>query len=337
MRYPEEDRVSRGEGVFDREAIAGTVPTAIPSGGTHAKVLAQVPDVDEAETSRPSRWRDLRRGDGRIISRPLAIKLLIGGGALLLLVAVASFVLRKPRIEGDKVLAPKAPEAPVFDPNATPHVVAPTMATPPAELNFEIPGGPNLAIPDTGGSGPVQHEVAAPTPAWMLPQSAPASTAPNETSGYSGPYEVEPPMPGYGEQYQPPPDVMPVPPDRNAIPEPAEPTSPRTTYDYPVRQPQYQARSDYRRHATAPATEYPTAAPATRYPATSYPATGPGASYPSSISYPAASYPPASSYPAAYPPAASYPGAESGGARLEGIITNPSVRTTHERARSNRY
>ena len=363
MGHLEENRVWSGEGALDREPIAGAVPAARSSRAEASpRVLARIPDVDQLETPYGLQRGTPPRGDGRIISKPLATKLLIGSGVLLVLVAVVSFLLRKPEIEGEKVLAPNAEVAPEYDPSAKTHVLAP-MATPPAaelDLSFEIPDGPEFTVP----MGPEitttepQHEVGRPSPGWAPSQSVPVTEIPGETPAYGGPYEVQPPTPPYGQQYQGPESGMPVAPRKGMTREPVEPppassetTSPQATYHYPARQPHYRAdsRSDYRRDVrpgysgrTYPpdpqhgrpgpvvpegryqpsSPSYPAypAPPATQYPAPApqHPAAAPGASYPSNISYPAKSYP------------ATQPGA----ARLQGIITSPSARTTYDPARS---
>ena len=170
MRDSDKNQVWKGDDAPENEAVAGVVPAATTSPAeTRPSVLAQVPDIDPLEAAPPQPVsRKSRGGDGRIISQSLAKKLLIGGGVLLVLAAIVPFLLRKPIPGGEKTLAPEAEVAPTFEQGARqPRVVEPIIEDSPPELQFDIQGTGDLALPpglDVSVVEPNQDGPATPPP-----------------------------------------------------------------------------------------------------------------------------------------------------------------------------
>ena len=162
-----------------------------PDDGTAGpQVLARMPDLDAAEPNAEA-GKSGSRWDGRMISQRLSMKLLVGGGLVLVLAAIAPFVLsnkgNRNRDDGlpdwhQGMPAPHSEEAPVWSPatvQTPPQTPAggpppsPQVASPqpppivPPQLP-KVPGRPNLAprpaayanqprtIEDRGGS-PTDH------------------------------------------------------------------------------------------------------------------------------------------------------------------------------------
>ncbi|NQU26504.1 MAG: hypothetical protein HQ567_34895 [Candidatus Nealsonbacteria bacterium] len=126
-------------------------------GGPH--ILARMPDL-ETETLRPERAS--ARSEGRLISRRLATRLLVGGGILLMLAAVVPWWLgRTVEGEGGKAIHPNAPPAPLFDAQAAQQSdKKPTRLQPqqPPDLSLDIQvpeGGLDfMNMPSPGNANP---------------------------------------------------------------------------------------------------------------------------------------------------------------------------------------
>ena len=102
-------------------AVQAALPTGVTSSGASKglkgpHVLARMPDLD-AEAFGPD--DEDARSEGRLVSRRLATRLLVGGGVLLVLAAVVPWWLQRTvEGEGGKTTHPEAPVAPLFDAQA---------------------------------------------------------------------------------------------------------------------------------------------------------------------------------------------------------------------------
>ncbi len=138
--------VATGEtNATDYPAISDTttVATAEP------EVLARVPDVGSDERS-PKKSPSWLRWDGRLLSAKLSTKLLVGGGVLLVLVAIGLPQLLGPvEGEGGKPPRPDAEESVQWDPTAPPTGTPSDPIAPPTDFNPNIP-----EIPDFAEQGP---------------------------------------------------------------------------------------------------------------------------------------------------------------------------------------
>ena len=160
-------------------------------------VLGRIPDVDATKSEKHSGGKS-RRSDGRLISQGLSTKLLLGGGALLVLAAIVPLLLGRSQPEGGLPPAPDAESAPAFDAAVAQGSAAPAttpgiqQAAPQLDFAPNIPTGPafTLNVPDS------PHDTAG----HRLPS---ADRAPSD----AGAYRVERPESGYGRQYQPPQDA----------------------------------------------------------------------------------------------------------------------------------
>jgi hypothetical protein len=367
MHHADENRDWTGEESFDHEMPRGATPVACAE--TQPRVLARVPDV--YQTPPAANTRETGGRDGRILSQSLTIKILVGGGLLLLLVAVAPFLFRKPAPEGEKMPAEWADEAPKFGSVAgtetpAPHVVAPSVeVAPPPEMNFNIPNGPGFTAAASGSPA------TSGAPTWTPPSGPPAGvSAPVPVAQERG-FEPAHSGPSYAREYQPsqpPQSTPPTLPAQSAPPAPlVSPTSPTPqTPALPAGNGMTpdpgQSPSGANGGTPSPAanplpgepqTQYGTCSPLRqadlrsdyRYPVRpeqSMPAavTGPqpvapqyGAAAPASSYSPSAAWPAGPSESYASPSVAPQPGV----ARFQGIIAKPRVRTSYDPARPNAY
>lgn len=190
--------------------LGASPASATPMGRGHhytteaPRVLARMPDLGAAETERESQLPSLER-DGRLLSSRISVAVLMGGVAVLLLVALVPFVFfgknKAPSPDGSaswqQPPAPNAPEAPAWGPTA-PNAVsqAPNMGGTPAYPQSNPPANPawnsnSPAPPMTPSTTPPMGwnaEVAArpTTPAWR--SDAQQTPAPWGTSGDTVPH-----------------------------------------------------------------------------------------------------------------------------------------------------
>ena len=154
-----------------------------PGAESQPRVIAKIPDLNAMESGRRSRGKSAK-SDGRLLSQSLSTKLLIGGGALLVLVAIVPLLMSgRSGPKGGRPPAPNAEQAPIYQGNIvteTPVTLdgAPVVQQAPPELNFqpEIPTGPaftaavhqtpmpNVQGPAAGGE--VRYEASRPLPGY---------------------------------------------------------------------------------------------------------------------------------------------------------------------------
>lgn len=196
--------------------LGSSPATAVPTGRSHhyateaPRVLARMPDLGTAETERESQLPSLER-DGRLLSSRISVAVLMGGVAVLLLVALVPFVFfgKTKAVPTDgptswqQTPAPNAPEAPVWGgaaPNAASQ--APNMAGAPAypqpnpsassAWNTPAPSTPPSTTPPAGWSADV---AARPTTPWRNdaqqtsnPWGSPSDTAPRAEQASANPW-----------------------------------------------------------------------------------------------------------------------------------------------------
>lgn len=346
------------------DAAAGKAATmtfgeeALPGQATpQDQVLARIPDLDPAEPG-PDADADAEpaRSDGRVISQGLSTKLLVGGGILLVAIAVTPWLLnRKPDPEGGKPPAPWAEEAPIFDAEAAQitngQSQSPTTPyQPPMSFDPEIPAGPDFTNPAEQGASRQtlpwggQNQLNAPgghaqTPDWNYQ----SNRGTLDRQGQVPQVTVRPPKtawdsrgssPTWSNRSQPPsisnsPDPLRLPAAKGSPMPDAH--SPAGTYDgrFEARQPSPGYYRNYRQPRSD--ADRPRAHSNQSMMINDRTSTVPGGYWgdyrrderADSGTDPRTVYPPHS--------------VEPGVARLEGIIAKPPVRTTYDRARSSLY
>ena len=182
---------------------------------TRPRVLARIPDLDPSGAGSEVRGRGMRRGrsarfDGRLISQNLSTRLLVGGGVLLVLVAIVPLLLPKSESPGGQPPAPDSDIAPVFRVEtaqnehtpAAEHVVTPTVQLAPPEMNFQEDVAAAMELtaaaprPGMGVSPPTRGRE-------DYRQGTPVPEAHDPTAMYDNHYETRRPGPRYSREYQP--------------------------------------------------------------------------------------------------------------------------------------
>lgn len=147
------------------------------------RVIAKIPDLNARGTERGSRGKSAK-SDGRLLSQGFSTKLLIGGGALLVLVAIVPLIIGgRSGPKGGQPPAPNAEPAPIYQGGIMTETQvtldsAPVIQQAPPELNFqrEIPTGPAFTatvpqtpIPNVQGpvaGGEIRYEASRPLPGY---------------------------------------------------------------------------------------------------------------------------------------------------------------------------
>jgi len=191
-----------------------------PGAELQPRVIAKIPALNAIKSGRRSKSKSAK-SDGRLLSQALSTKLLIGGGALLVLVAIVPLLMSgRSGPKGGRPPAPDAEPAPIYQGNMVTEAPvtldgAPVVQQAPPELNFqsEIPTGPAFTA--------------------AVPQ-APMPNVQGPVTDGEVRYEASRPLPGYRREC-PPPQIT-----QSRLPQIEQNQPPRTDQDRP------QAKSNQR-------------------------------------------------------------------------------------------